>query len=130
MGELRISVRNMVLLFLDTIVGQGFYNNPQICETLVNVVGFLESLPSRMSLRLALRPGQVNDIKLRLKNFPLGNLFVIDCEDCVASRGVFVHGMGSYDSDLLPVREQLLDICIGLAEGGAESLNYHHVIGI
>lgn len=74
---------------------------------------------------LSLGTCQVDNVELGLDSFALPDLLVVDGEDCMTSGRVFIHGMGTNNSNFLAILEHLQYLFIGLAEDWVHSRNKH-----
>lgn len=123
MSQSRVAVRDKVFYFLFTIFCKSFDYYTKICQTLIDTVGLLQSYPSCHSLRLSLRASQIYNVEFSLNSFIFGFAFVINCEDCMTPRGITVHGMCTYNSQLLTIFEVFLDLLIRLTTDWGDSLD-------
>jgi hypothetical protein len=81
-------------------VSQGLNDITKHGEGLVDGVTLIESLSRGLGLTLLLRSGQVHNVdhgaKSSLFTSHLGDLGVVDCDDCVSTRTGGIHGSGSH----------------------------------
>lgn len=115
MGQERVTIGNELAGLFLAVQGQFFNDDTQVGQTFVDVIGLFEPLPSGSSFGLSLRACQIDDVKLGIDHLSSSGFLVVDGEDCVTARAVFVHGMGSDDSDLLAVLEDPLNFLVRLA---------------
>lgn len=112
MSQQRVSIRNKNILFLNAVISQCLDDYSQISQTLVDVVGLLQSHTSCTSFWLTFRACQIDYIEFGLNGFSFANFSVVYGKNCMTSRRVLVHGMCSNDSDFLSILEHFQNFVI------------------